>query len=47
MIAWTRTVTAKMLLAMVGLMIYLTHRIDGYAYVPTSTAPPAAIMGQS
>jgi inner membrane protein len=29
------------------LMMYLTRRIDWYAYVPTSTEPPAAIMGES
>lgn len=38
---------ALVLLAMVGLMMYLTRRIDWYAYVPTSTEPPAAIMEQS
>lgn len=38
---------ALVLLAMVGLMMYLTRRIDWYAYVPTSTEPPAAIMGES
>ncbi|EIL94467.1 cell envelope integrity protein CreD [Rhodanobacter spathiphylli] len=38
---------ALVLLAMVALMMYLTRRIDWYAYVPTSTEPPAAIMGQS
>lgn len=37
---------ALVLLAMVGLMMYLTRRIDWYAYVPTSTEPPAAIMEQ-
>jgi inner membrane protein len=35
---------ALVLLVMVGLMMYLTRRIDWYAYVPTSTEPPAAIM---
>lgn len=35
---------ALVLLAMVGLMMYLTRRIDWYAYVPTSSEPPAAIM---
>ncbi|WP_108472787.1 cell envelope integrity protein CreD [Rhodanobacter thiooxydans] len=35
---------ALVLLAMVGLMMYLTRRIDWYAYVPTSTEPSAAIM---
>ena len=41
---------ALVLLAVVGLMMYLTRRIDWYAYVPTSsepTEPPAAIMGKS
>ncbi len=38
---------ALVLLAMVALMMYLTRRIDWYAYVPTSTEPPAAIMGES
>ncbi|WP_426687994.1 cell envelope integrity protein CreD [Rhodanobacter ginsengiterrae] len=38
---------ALVLLAMVGLMMYLTRRIDWYAYVPTSTEPAAAIMGKS
>lgn len=38
---------ALVLLAMVALMMYLTRRIDWYAYVPTSTEPPAAIMEQS
>ncbi len=38
---------ALVLLAMVGLMMYLTRRIDWYAYVPTSTEPPAAIMDKS
>lgn len=38
---------ALVLLAMVALMMYLTRRIDWYAYVPTSTEPPAAIMGKS
>jgi inner membrane protein len=38
---------ALVLLAMVGLMMYLTRRIDWYAYVPTSTEPSAAIMGES
>lgn len=37
---------ALVLLAMVGLMMFLTRRIDWYAYVPTSTEPPAAIMEQ-
>jgi inner membrane protein len=37
---------ALVLLAMVGLMMYLTRRIDWYAYVPASTEPPAAIMGK-
>jgi len=43
---------------MVALMMYLTRRIDWYAYVPTSpasglplgmppTVPPAGIMGSS
>jgi len=32
---------------MVGLMMYLTRRIDWYAYAPTSTEPPAAIMERS
>lgn len=35
------------LLGMVGLMMYLTRRIDWYAYAPTSSEPPAAIMEQS
>ncbi|EIM02369.1 inner membrane protein [Rhodanobacter thiooxydans LCS2] len=35
---------ALVLLAMVGLMMYLTRRIDWYAYVPSSAEPPAAIM---
>jgi inner membrane protein len=38
---------ALVLLAMVALMMYLTRRIDWYAYVPTSTEPPAAIMERS
>ncbi|MEO6925679.1 MAG: cell envelope integrity protein CreD [Rhodanobacter sp.] len=38
---------ALVLLAMVALMMYLTRRIDWYAYVPTSTELPAAIMGKS
>ncbi|WP_426702343.1 cell envelope integrity protein CreD [Rhodanobacter sp. Col0626] len=38
---------AVVLLAMVALMMYLTRRIDWYAYVPTSAGPPAAIMGKS
>jgi inner membrane protein len=38
---------ALVLLAMVGLMMYLTRRIDWYAYVPTSSEPPAAIMERS
>ena len=38
---------ALVLLAMVALMMYLTRRIDWYAYVPTSTEPSAAIMEQS
>lgn len=38
---------ALVLLAMVGLMMYLTRRIDWYAYAPTSTEPPAAIMERS
>ena len=53
--AWTQTVTAKVLgigvlalLMMVALMMYLTRRIEWYAYVPISSAeptpPPAAIM---
>ncbi len=38
---------ALVLLAMVTLLMYLTRRIDWYSYVPTSTEPPAAIMGRS
>ncbi|GGY33835.1 cell envelope integrity protein CreD [Rhodanobacter panaciterrae] len=46
---------ALVLLVMVALMMYLTRRIDWYAYVPTTTgptsteppAPPAAIMERS
>ncbi|HEV7123403.1 MAG TPA: cell envelope integrity protein CreD [Rhodanobacter sp.] len=38
---------ALVLLAMVAMLMYLTRRIDWYAYVPTSTEPPAAIMGRS
>jgi inner membrane protein len=41
---------ALVLLAMVALMMYLTRRIDWYAYVPTSsgsTEPTAAIMDKS
>jgi inner membrane protein len=38
---------ALVLLAMVALMMYLTRRIDWYAYAPTSSEPPAAIMEQS
>jgi inner membrane protein len=38
---------ALVLLAMVSLMMYLTRRIDWYAYVPTSTEPPTAIMDKS
>ncbi len=37
---------ALVLLAMVGLMMYLTRRIDWYAYTTTAAEPPAAIMGQ-
>ena len=35
---------ALVLLAMVGLMMYLTRRIDWYAYGPASSEAPAAIM---
>ncbi|HEY0198287.1 MAG TPA: inner membrane CreD family protein, partial [Rhodanobacter sp.] len=44
---------AMVLLAMVALMMYLTRRIDWYAYVPMASgstpppAPPAAIMERS
>lgn len=46
---------ALVLLVMVALMMYLTRRIDWYAYVPTTTVatqtepsvPPAAIMDKS
>ncbi|TAM57828.1 MAG: cell envelope integrity protein CreD [Rhodanobacter sp.] len=41
---------ALVLLAMVALMMYLTRRIDWYAYVPASIGPlqpPAAIMERS
>ncbi|CAM5346180.1 cell envelope integrity protein CreD [Rhodanobacter lindaniclasticus] len=38
---------ALVLLAMVGLMMYLTRRIDWYAYGPASGEAPAAIMGKS
>ncbi|WEN14716.1 cell envelope integrity protein CreD [Rhodanobacter sp. AS-Z3] len=38
---------ALVLLAMVALMMYLTRRIDWYAYVPTSAEPTAAIMDES
>jgi inner membrane protein len=38
---------ALVLLAMVGLMMYLTRGIDWYAYDPTSAGPPAAIMERS
>jgi len=49
---------ALVLIVMVALMMYLTRRIDWYAYVPTSpasglplgmppTVPPAGIMGSS
>ncbi len=38
---------ALVLLAMVALMMYLTRRIDWYAYAPASTEPPAAIMDES
>jgi inner membrane protein len=38
---------ALVLLAMVGMMMYLTRRIDWYASAPTSTEAPAAIMGKS
>jgi len=38
---------ALVLLVMVALMMYLTRRIDWYAYVPASTEPPAAIMDKS
>jgi len=58
--AWTQTVTAKVrgigvlaLLVMLALMMYLTCRIDWYAYVPMTSEPavpppasPAAIMVQ-
>ncbi|KZC16110.1 hypothetical protein RHOFW510R12_04705 [Rhodanobacter sp. FW510-R12] len=37
---------ALVLLAMVGLMMYLTRRIDWYAYTTTAAEPPAAIMGR-
>ncbi len=60
MSAWTQTVTAKVLgigalvlLVMVALMMYLTRRIDWYAYAPMTSepavpppTPPAAIMVQ-
>lgn len=35
---------AMVLLVMVALMMYLTRRIDWYAYAPTSSEPSAAIM---
>ncbi|HEY8329695.1 MAG TPA: cell envelope integrity protein CreD [Rhodanobacter sp.] len=38
---------ALVLLAMVGLMMYLTRRIDWYAYTTTAAEPPAAIMERS
>lgn len=38
---------ALVLLVMVALMMYLTRHIDWYAYVPTSSEPPAAIMDRS
>lgn len=38
---------ALVLLAVVGLMMYLTRRIDWYAYAPASGEPPAAIMERS
>jgi inner membrane protein len=38
---------ALVLLAMVALMMYLTRRIDWYAYAPASAEPPAAIMDKS
>ena len=61
--AWTQMVTAKVLgsgalvmlvmLVMVALMMYLTRRIDWYAYEPMTSEPavplpasPAAIMVQ-
>lgn len=56
--SWTQTVTAKVLgIGVLTLMMYLTRRIDWYAYVPmtpgpttaaaASSGPPAAIMEQS
>lgn len=35
------------LLAMVALTMYLTRRIDWYAYAPTSTEPPVGIVDKS
>ena len=40
-------VGALVLLAVVGLMMFLTRRIDWYAYGPASGEAPAAIMGKS
>ena len=52
--AWTQTVTAKVRgIGVLALMMYLTCRIDWYAYVPMTSEPavpppasPAAIMVQ-
>ncbi|MHB1273416.1 MAG: hypothetical protein ACYCZD_11735 [Rhodanobacter sp.] len=55
---WTQTVTAKVLgIGVLALVMYLTRRIDWYAYVPmtaepaaaaaASPEPPAAIMERS
>jgi inner membrane protein len=40
-------VGALVLLAVVGLMMFLTRRIDWYACGPASGEPPAAIMERS
>lgn len=40
-------VGALVLLVVVALMMYLTRRIDWYAYSPASAEPPAAIMDKS
>ena len=51
MAVWRRTVTAKVPgIGVLALVMYLTCRIDWYAYVPISTEPaqpPPAIMERS
>lgn len=52
MAAWMHTVTAKVLgMAALALMMYLTRRIDWYAYVPayafTGAVPSAAVTTEA